>query len=224
MENTENNKNPEIELNETKKEIEYKNLRYEHSFKFIWFFWMMLGAGVSLFVIFNINEYDKSLCTLGSFIMSVAITLLFITARYLICEKDTFILNKEIYKNCNEHIEEAENLYIISNILTHIFFHKIIPMYIVFMLWGSYAKFNIYNFIKEECALWIFGSLGIIHFLLWIVEKIESIKFKNSHKDFKNPLNNTYLTVANYILLFLGIFAFCIILQNRIFIPTTILA
>lgn len=219
MDNTEKSNEEKLNSENITEKIssEYRNIRYEHMFKFIWFFWVMLGAGTSLFMIFDINKYDAPLCTIGPAMMSIALILLFVTAKYLIYEKDAFVVNKENCKKCDKNIMEAENLYVTSNILMRAFFTKIIPVYFGLLITGSLTKFNIYQYATEKYLPYIVLAIGVFSIILMIIESVDSIKFKGIEKEFKNKMTKIHLATLNYILIFIVLFAFFIVVQNSIF-------
>lgn len=198
------------------KEVEHKNLRYEHMFKFIWFFWLMLGAGLTLSLVLDFNKYPASFCTIGPAMVSTALTFLLLIAKYLIYEKDVFVFDKTSYKDCNKHIKEAENLYIASSILMHFFISKLIFLYGSYVIIGFSQDFKIYTYLKLEHILYIGIPAVGLYFLALIAESVHSIKFKNSGVEIINPLNKVHLIIIEYFLIFVVLFTSSIVLHGLI--------
>lgn len=209
------------ELIDTSETNQIKQTRYEHMFKFLWFFGAMFIVGSRYFVTFDVNENSPVFYTIGPALMATGLLFIIIIVGYLICENNIFITDKSLNKNYKKHINYAEILFTSLNTLIRIFLSKIILVYFSFLSISTLINFNIYEYLtkgnSEKILIIIaIGTLVIVAILKFISMIIEGIKLKNRNELLKISITKVHIVIIESIGLFAFLFVLFITLHNGV--------
>ena len=204
-----------IKTNNTKElnDIEIKKTRYEHIFKFLWFFGAVFYLGLYLSETDNTSKPIFVFCTIGPMLMATGLLFIFVIVQYLVSENHSFVTNRILDKRHKKYIVDAEFLYLTFCYLTRIFLFLIIPIYVVFLSIGYFNNFNIYKYLTRDILIIVF-IVGIFVFAIVVhcLKFIYLTRFKNKYKN-----TNLYINIFAYIYGFLFLFMLMLVAHGHTF-------